>query len=35
MESFWNSLKHELVYHRCFKTRSEMRVTIFDFIETF
>jgi len=35
MESFWSTLKHELVYRRCFKTRSEARQAIFDFIETF
>jgi len=35
MESFWSTLKHELVYRRCFKTRNEARQAIFDFIETF
>ena len=35
MESFWSTLKQELVYRRCFKTRSEAGQTIFDFIETF
>ena len=35
MESFWNTLKQELVYRRCFKTRSEAQMAIFDFIETF
>jgi transposase InsO family protein len=35
MESFWSTLKQELVYRRCFKTRSEARRVIFDFIETF
>ena len=35
MESFWSTLKQELVYRRCFKTRSEARQAIFDFIETF
>jgi putative transposase len=35
MESFWSTLKHELVYRRCFKTLSEAREAIFDFIETF
>jgi transposase InsO family protein len=35
MESFWSTLKQELIYRRCFKTRSEARQAIFDFIETF
>jgi len=35
MESFWSTLKQELVYRRSFKTRSEARQAIFDFIETF
>jgi transposase InsO family protein len=35
MESFWSTLKQELVYRRCFKTRSEAQMAIFDFIETF
>ena len=35
MESFWSTLKQELVYRRGFKTRSEARQAIFDFIETF
>jgi putative transposase len=35
MESFWSTLKQELVYRRCFKTRAEARLAIFDYIETF
>jgi transposase InsO family protein len=35
MESFWSTLKQELVYRRHFNTREEARVAIFDFIETF
>lgn len=35
MESFWNTLKQELVYRCCFKTRAQARQAIFDFIETF
>ena len=35
MESFWSTLKHELVYRRHFKTRAEARLAIFDFIEVF
>lgn len=35
MESFWSTLKLELVYRRDFQTRSEARAQIFDYIETF
>jgi putative transposase len=35
MESFWSTLKHELVYRRNFATRAEARLAIFEFIETF
>ena len=35
MESFWATLKLELVYRRCFETRAEARTHIFDYIETF
>lgn len=35
IESFWSSLKYEVVYHRRFATRAEARVAIFDYIETF
>ena len=35
IESFWSSLKYELVYHRRFTTRAEARTAIFDYIETF
>jgi putative transposase len=35
MESFWSTLKQELIYRRCFKTRAEARQAVFDFIETF
>lgn len=35
MESFWSTLKQELVYRRHFKTREEARQAIFDFIEVF
>ena len=35
MESFWSTLKHELIYRRHFKTRAEARPAIFDFIEVF
>jgi transposase InsO family protein len=35
MESFWSTLKIELVYRRDFASRSEARTQIFDYIETF
>jgi transposase InsO family protein len=35
IESFWSSLKYELVYHRKFATREEARAAIFDYIEVF
>ena len=35
MESFWSTLKQELIYRRSFKTRAEARHAIFDFVETF
>ncbi len=35
MESFWSSLKRELVYRRQFATRSEARAAIFEWIEVF
>lgn len=35
IESFWSSLKYELVYHRRFATLPEARTAIFDYIETF
>jgi len=35
MESFWSTLKHELIYRRHFKTRAEACQAIFDFIEVF
>jgi len=35
MESFWSTLKHELVYRRHFVTRAQARTAIFDYIETF
>ncbi len=34
-ESFWSSLKYELVYHLRFATLSEARSAIFHYIETF
>ena len=35
MESFWSTLKLELVYRRPFPTRLSARAAIFDYIETF
>jgi putative transposase len=35
MESFWSTLKHELIYRRCFATRSDATTAIFDYIESF
>ena len=35
MESFWSTLKLELVYRRDFATRNQARTEIFDFIEIF
>ena len=35
MESFWSTLKLELVYRRAFQTRAEARLAIFEFIEAF
>jgi putative transposase len=35
MESFWSTLKHELVYRHRFATRNEATTAIFDYIESF
>jgi putative transposase len=35
MESFWSSLKQELIYRRVFATRAEARRAIFEFVEAF
>jgi putative transposase len=35
IESFWSTLKYELVYHHRFTTRTHARTAIFDYIETF
>lgn len=35
MESFWASLKKEQVHHQHYKTRSQARADIFDYIESF
>jgi putative transposase len=35
MESFWSTLKHELIYRTNFRTRAEAKAAIFEFIEVF
>ncbi len=35
IESFWSSLKYEVVYQQRFATRAEARTAIFDYIETY
>ena len=35
IESFWSSLKYEVVYHQRFATFGEARTAIFNYIETF
>jgi transposase InsO family protein len=35
IESFWSSLKHELIYRQRFGSRAEARSAIFDYIESF
>src|SRR5437016_7262193 len=35
IESFWSSLKYELVYHRHFATLAQARSAIFHYVETF
>jgi transposase InsO family protein len=35
IESFWSSLKYELVCHQCFATYAQARTAIFDYLETF
>ena len=35
MESFWGTLKTELVYHERYATREEARLSIFEYIEVF
>ena len=35
MESFWSTLKLELIYRTSFATRTQARSQIFDYIETF
>lgn len=35
MESFWSTLKHELIYRSQFRTRAEARRCLFEWIEVF
>lgn len=35
MESFWSTLKHELIYRRRFVTRAEAIIAIFDYVVSF
>ena len=35
MESFWGTLKTELVYQENYKTRAQARQSIFEYIEVF
>ncbi|MBF0623156.1 MAG: transposase, partial [Magnetococcales bacterium] len=35
MESFWGSLKNELVHHRKFATRAEAQAAVQEYIEIF
>lgn len=35
IESFWSSLKYEVVYRQKFATFAQARQAIFDYIETF
>ena len=35
MESFWSTLKVELIYRQEWRTRAQVRLAIFDYIETF
>lgn len=35
MESFWSTLKTELVHHEQYQTRAEARASIFEYIEVF
>ncbi len=35
MESFFGTLKTELIYHEDYATRAQARLSIFDYVETF
>ena len=35
MESFWGTLKTELVHHERYRTREQTRASIFEYVEVF
>ena len=35
MESFWGTLKTELVHHERYRTREQARASIFEYVEVF
>jgi transposase InsO family protein len=35
MESFWGTLKTELVHHERYETREQARASIFEYVEVF
>jgi putative transposase len=35
MESFWHTLKNELIHRQNFQTRSQAQLSIFEYIEVF
>ena len=35
MESFFATLKNELIHHEQYQTRSEVRLSLFEYIEAF
>ena len=35
MESFFGTLKTELIYHEDYKTRNEARQSVFEYVEAF
>lgn len=35
MESFFGTLKTELIYHEDYKTRTEARQSVFEYVEAF
>jgi putative transposase len=35
MESFWSTLKTELVHHQQYQTHEQARASIFEYIEVF
>ena len=35
MESFFGTLKTELIYHEKYRTRNQARASVFDYVESF